>query len=72
MILVETISAAVVIRFEDIVDHCVGRTPSISLRTLDAIHLSTALACGETELVAADRRMREAALILGPSIVPPP
>jgi predicted nucleic acid-binding protein len=72
LIIVEEISAVVVTRYETVVDHCLGRTPPIPLRTLDAIHLSTALACGESEVVAADRRMRDAALILGLSIFPPP
>jgi predicted nucleic acid-binding protein len=41
------------------------------LRTLDAVHLSTAVVAGELEIVATDKRLREAALSLGIAVYPP-
>jgi predicted nucleic acid-binding protein len=49
---------------------CYRRTPPLPLRTLDAIHLTAAQVAGETELVATDRRLREAAKLLGFSLFP--
>jgi predicted nucleic acid-binding protein len=49
---------------------CYRRTPPLPLRTLDAIHLATAQAAGETEMVATDVRLREAAKSLGFSLFP--
>jgi predicted nucleic acid-binding protein len=49
---------------------CYGRTPPVLLRTLDAIHLASARLAGQTELVATDRRLRDAARALGFSLFP--
>lgn len=49
---------------------CYQQTPPIPLRTLDALHLASARVAGETELVATDKRMREAAKLLGFSLFP--
>ncbi|MBI4326103.1 MAG: PIN domain-containing protein [Chloroflexi bacterium] len=49
---------------------CYPQTPPIPLRTLDALHLASARVAGETELVATDKRMREAAKLLGFSLFP--
>jgi predicted nucleic acid-binding protein len=49
---------------------CYRRTPPLPLRTLDAIHLTAARVAGETEMVATDRRLREAAKLLGFSLFP--
>jgi predicted nucleic acid-binding protein len=49
---------------------CYRRTPPWPLRTLDAIHLTAALVAGETEIGATDRRLREAARLLGFSLFP--
>ena len=46
------------------------QNPRIRLRTLDALHLASARVAGETELVATDKRMRDAAKALGFSLVP--
>jgi hypothetical protein len=43
----------------------IQRLPAVPLRTLDAIHLSSALAAAVTVLATADLTMREAALQLG-------
>ena len=49
---------------------CYGKKPSVALRTLDALHLASARIVGETELVATDKRMRDAAKLLGFSLFP--
>jgi len=49
---------------------CCQQTPPIALRTLDALHLASARTAGETELVATDKRLREAAKLLGFSLFP--
>ena len=49
---------------------CYRRTPPLPLRTLDAIHLTAAQTAGETELVATDIRLREAAKLIGLSLFP--
>jgi len=49
---------------------CYQQTPPIPVRTLDALHLASARVAGETELVATDRRMREAAKALGLTLFP--
>lgn len=49
---------------------CYQQTPPIPLRTLDALHLATARVAGETEIVATDKRMRDAAKLLGFTLFP--
>ncbi len=49
---------------------CYQRTPPIPLRTLDALHLASTRVVGETELVATDKRMRDAAKLLGFTLFP--
>jgi predicted nucleic acid-binding protein len=62
---------AVRIRFDEIVDVCHSRVPPIFIRTNDAMHLAAAHCAGETEIVATDKRLREAALALGHKLFPP-
>lgn len=64
-ILVVPPDAKVLVPFEAIVRQCAFRKPSLLVRTLDALHLATAQATGETVIVTTDKRMREAALVLG-------
>lgn len=71
-ILVEVLDTAVVAKFASIIEQCYGQAPPLSVRTLDAIQLSTAAASGESEIVATDERLREAALKLGFNVYPPP
>jgi len=71
-IVVAPMDPAVVAKFEVIVEQCYSRVPPLPLRTLDAIHLATAAASGESEVVATDKRLREGALTLGLSVYPPP
>ncbi len=53
-----------------VLGQCYQQTPPIPLRTLDALHLASARESGEIELVATDKRMREAARLLGFSLFP--
>jgi len=49
---------------------CYQQTPPVLLRTLDALHLASARAAGESEVVVADKRLRDAARLLGFSLFP--
>ena len=49
---------------------CYRRTPPLPIRTLDALHLASARADNQIEVVAADKRMRDAAKLLGLSLFP--
>ena len=51
--------------FNAIMAGCYRRTPPLPIRTFDAIHLASARVAGETEIVATDKRLREAAKTLG-------
>jgi predicted nucleic acid-binding protein len=44
--------------------------PPLFVRTLDAIHLASAMIAGEKEFVATDKRLRDAALFLGLKVFP--
>jgi hypothetical protein len=63
---------AIVEKFEVIIDRCHHQSPPVLLRTLDAIHLASASVAAESEVVATDKRLREAALSLGFSVYPFP
>ena len=56
--------------YGQVLDQCYQQAPPIPLRTLDALHLASARVAGETELVATDKRMRDAAKVLGFSLFP--
>jgi len=51
--------------YGQVLGQCYQQTPPIPLRTLDALHLASARVAGATELVATDKRMRDAAKLLG-------
>jgi predicted nucleic acid-binding protein len=53
------------------IGQCYFRERPIQLRTLDAIHLSTASIVGASVLVATDRRIRAAAESFGFTVFPP-
>jgi len=53
------------VEFNAIMARCYRHAPPIPIRTFDAIHLATARVAGETEVVATDKRMRDAAKLLG-------
>lgn len=54
----------------DILVACHRRNPSMPIRTLDGIHLASAKVDPQTELVATDRRIREAGKLLGFTLFP--
>ena len=56
--------------FSAIMAACYRRTPPLPLRTFDAIHLAAARVSGQTEMVATDKRLREAATLLGLTVYP--
>jgi uncharacterized protein len=58
--------------FEAIVDRCHGCVPPLPLRTLDAIHLATAHVTKAAEMVATDKRLRDAAVFEGFCVFPRP
>jgi predicted nucleic acid-binding protein len=62
--------AAGEIRIVEMDATCYRRTPPLPLRTLDAIHLTAAHVAGEIEMVATDKRLREAAKVMGLSLFP--
>ena len=49
---------------------CYQNKPIISIRTLDAIHLATARSASKGEIVATDKKLRDAAKMLGFSLFP--
>ena len=57
-------------RFEMIIEQCNCRKPPIALRTLDAIHVASAISSSVTEIVATDKRLRDAALFFGLTVFP--
>jgi uncharacterized protein len=63
-------SRAVKKEFDQVMAACYRRTPSLPLRTLDALHVASARVAGQTELVATDKRLREAAKSLGFTLFP--
>ena len=56
--------------YGQVLDLCYQQPPPIPVRTLDALHLASARVAGETELVATDKRRREAAKLLGFFVFP--
>ena len=64
------LDAAVELEYGQVLNLCYQQTPPLLLRTLDAIHVASARLSGETEIVATDKRMRDAAKLLGFSVFP--
>lgn len=56
--------------FNAIMARCYRHAPPIPIRTFDAIHLATARVAGVAEVVATDKRLREAAKMLGFALFP--
>ena len=63
-------SQAVVRDLDQVMAACYRRHPPLPVRTLDALHLASARVAGETEILATDKRLREAALFLGFTLFP--
>ncbi|MDB6040377.1 MAG: twitching motility protein PilT [Verrucomicrobiales bacterium] len=57
--------------YGEVLNLCCQQTPPLLLRTLDVLHLASARAAGETEVVATDNRLRDAAKLLGFTLFPP-
>ena len=72
LVSVRPISPMIVAKFEAIIEKCYGQHPVVPLRTMDAIHLATAAEAAELEIVVTDKRLREAAIVLGFSVYPSP
>ena len=53
-----------------ILERCLSQTPSVFIRTNDALHLAAATMAGEVEFVSADTRQRVAAAFLGFTVLP--
>jgi predicted nucleic acid-binding protein len=64
------IDAAVEQEYGQVLNLCYQPMPPILLRTLDARHLASARVAGETEVVATDKRLRDAAKMLGFALFP--
>ena len=50
---------------KDIAARTLQVEPPVFLRTLDGIHIATALELGASELITADKKMADAAILLG-------
>ncbi len=61
---------AVRAEFERVIERCCSNTPPVFIRTLDALHIASARVVGEAEIVATDRRLRDAATLLGFQLFP--
>jgi predicted nucleic acid-binding protein len=57
--------------FNAIMAGCYRRRPPLLIRTIDALHLASARVAGQTEMVATDKRLRDAARLLGFALFPP-
>ncbi len=64
------VDARVEAEFNVIMATCYRHTPPLPIRTLDALHLASARADNQMELVATDKRLRDAAKLLGFSLFP--
>lgn len=60
------------IEYKAIVRTCLSQKPPIYIRTNDAQHLAAAKCAGESEIVATDKKLRDAALLLGFTVFPSP
>ena len=68
----QVLSAIALLHLDDPILTSAAALPQPNLRTLDALHLATALSAGELEaLVVYDRRLSEAAELSGLTVVAP-
>jgi predicted nucleic acid-binding protein len=56
--------------FGDVLEDCYSASPTVLVRTADAIHIATAFAAGETDFVTADARQKQAAEVCGLTVFP--
>lgn len=64
------LDSRVEVEFNAIMSACYRHAPPLPIRTFDALHLASAHVAGETEIVATDKRLRDAARLLGFSLFP--
>lgn len=60
------------LEYKKVVEKCLAQSPPIYIRTNDALHLAAAICAGENEIIATDKKLRDAALMLGFAVFPPP
>ena len=60
------------VEYKNVVEKCLSKSPPIYIRTNDALHLAAAICAGENEIIATDKKLRDAALMLGLTVFPPP
>jgi predicted nucleic acid-binding protein len=63
-------SATVSERATEVIRSCYNAPKPVAIRSLDALHLGSALAAGAGELVSADKRMRAGARIFNIRVLP--
>ncbi len=68
--LLTIVDESVRVEFEDVAKRCFSQTPPVFIRILDALHIAAARMAGETEIVATDKRLRDAATLLGFHLFP--
>ena len=64
------LSADVEREYGQVLSLCYQQNPPIPVRTLDALHLASARAATQAVIVGTDKRMRDAARLLGFSLFP--
>ncbi len=57
-------------KFGDVLEACFSQTPSVFIRTNDALRIASALVAGEREFITADGRQRAAAVLMGLAVLP--
>ena len=57
--------------FEKLTEECFSQAPPLLVRTLDMLHLATARIATAGEFVTTDKRLREAATVMGFTLFPP-
>ena len=67
---VQTETDAVRGKFGEVLEACFSQTPSVFIRTNDALHIASALVAGEKEFVTADARQRAAAVLMRLAVLP--
>ena len=69
--LLAPVGTDVLTRAIHIAQKCFHRRPPLSLRTLDGIHLATALVLKARHVVSTDQRLRQTAVLLGLTLLSP-
>lgn len=69
-VMIQSATAEVERCFREVLNRCFSQSPQVLIRTLDALHIASAMAAGETEFITADHRQRDAALVMGLSVLP--